>query len=104
MHAANVQGFKAQEVASMLWAVAEMSWDWAEAFDSLCSGTLFSSIRISTAARGMHAAKVQGFKAHEVASMLWAVAEMSWVWPEAFDSLCGAAAAKVQDFNGMSWV
>ncbi len=47
----------------------------------------------------MHAAKVQGFKAQEVASMLRAVAEMSWVWPEAFDSLCGAAAAKVQDFN-----
>ncbi len=23
----------------------------------------------------------------------------SWVWPEAFDSLCGAAAAKGQDFN-----
>ncbi len=42
---------------------------------------------------------MQGFKAQEVASMLWAVAEMSWVWPEAFDSLCGAAAAKAQDFN-----
>ena len=36
--------------------------------------------------------------------MLWAVAKMSWVWPEAFDSLCGAAAAKVHDFNEMSWV
>ena len=50
----------------------------------------------------MHAAKVQGFKAQEVASMLWAVAKMSWVWPEAFDSLCGAAAAKVQDFNAQA--
>ena len=47
----------------------------------------------------MHAAKVQGLKAQEVASMLSAVAEISRVWPEAFDSLCGAAAAKVQDFN-----
>ncbi len=47
----------------------------------------------------MHAAKVQAFKAQEAASMLWAVAEMSSVWPEAFDSLCEAAAAKVQDFN-----
>ncbi len=88
----------------MLWAVAEMSWVWREAFDSLGSGTLFTSTRTSPAARGMHAAKVQGSKAQEVASMLWAVAKMSWDWPEAFDSLCGAAAAKVQDFNEMSWV
>ena len=52
----------------------------------------------------MHAAKVQGFKAQEVASMLSAVAEISRVWPEAFDSLCGAVAAKVQDFNAQDLV
>ena len=52
----------------------------------------------------MHAAKVQGLKAQEVASMLSAVAEISRVWPEAFDSLCGAAAAKVQDFNAQDLV
>ena len=71
-------------LAPVLWAVAERSWVWPEAFDSLC---------------GAAAAKVQDFNAQDRASSLWAMAATSRVLPEVFDSLCGAAAAKVQDFN-----
>ncbi len=49
------------------------------------------------------AAKVKDFNAQDLASALWDMATTSWVLPEAFDSLCRAAAAKVQDFNAQEF-
>ncbi len=46
------------------------------------------------------AAKVRDFEAQGVAHTLWAMTKTSRVLPEVFDSLYGAAAAKVQALWG----
>jgi hypothetical protein len=46
---------------------------------------------------------MQDSNARNVANMLWAMAEISWVLPEVFDSLCRAVAAKVQDFDAQNF-
>ncbi len=45
------------------------------------------------------AAKAKGFTAQDLASTPWDMATMNWVPPAVFDSLCRAAAAKVQAFS-----
>ncbi len=45
------------------------------------------------------AAKVKGFAAQDLASTPWDMATTNWVAPAVFDSLCRAAAAKVQAFS-----